>query len=95
MIASVLFLWCWNYGLNLLEKQILSASWVVTERFFCFSRKPPLQCLTKIFGRVEIDRETLSVKRKVCGVDECERLPDLGGFCFRGIQARLAGETAF
>jgi hypothetical protein len=58
----------------------------MTERFFCFSRKPPLQCLTTIFGRTEIDRETLSIKRKVCGVDECERLPDLGAFCFRGIE---------
>jgi hypothetical protein len=28
VIGSVLFLWCWNYGLNLLEKQILLASWV-------------------------------------------------------------------
>jgi hypothetical protein len=58
----------------------------MTEIFFCFSRKPPLQCLTKIFGRTEIDRETLSTERKVCGVDERESLPDLGGFCFRVIE---------
>jgi hypothetical protein len=67
----------------------------MTERFFCFSRNPPLQCLTKSFGRIEIDRETLSIKRKFVGLMNVKGFQIWVGFASGGFRARLAGETAF
>jgi hypothetical protein len=67
----------------------------MTERFFCFSRKPPRQCLTKSFVEQRLIEKLCALKETFVGLMNVRGFQIWVGFASGGFRARLAGETAF
>lgn len=101
VIASVLFLWCWNFGLNLLEKQILFASWVWPnigswqKDSFVFQGNHLYNASQKSLVEQRLIEKLCPLKEKFVGLMNVRVFQIWVGFASGWLRARLAGETAF
>lgn len=101
VIASVLFLSCWNFGLSLLEKQILFASWVWPnigswqKYSFVFQGNNLYNASQKSLVEQRLIEKLCPLKEKFVGLMNVRVFQIWVGFASGWLRARLAGETAF